>query len=117
MPGKIIPEALRQLFKKEATHTYPKEAFLTPKDFRGKLIYHPERCIGCNLCIRACPAEALELVKLGDKKYDFAIYHDRCVNCGQCVEVCPTDTLEMIADHEMGAYSRADLKWKYKPTL
>ncbi len=115
MPGKLIPEALKQLFKKVATHTYPKEPFPTPEDFRGKLIYHAERCIGCNLCIRDCPAQALALKKVGDKKFEFTIYHDRCINCGQCVEVCPTKTLEMTSDHEMGSYTRADLKWEYKP--
>ena len=110
MPGKIIPEALKQLFKKVATHSYPKEPVPTPKDFRGKLIYYPKKCIGCKLCVRDCPAQALELERIAEKQFKMTIYHDRCVNCGQCAEVCPTDAFEMSADHEYASYDRKSLR-------
>jgi len=110
MPGKLIPEALKHLFKKEATNLYPKEPFPTPPDFRGKLVYLPKKCIGCTLCVRDCPAQALKLDRIAEKQFKMTIYHDRCINCGQCVEVCPTDALSMSAEHEYASYDRMSLK-------
>jgi formate hydrogenlyase subunit 6/NADH:ubiquinone oxidoreductase subunit I len=116
MFGTIIPEALRQLFKKTATNLYPAEKFPVPQDFRGKLVADIKKCIGCKMCSRDCPAEAIKVIKQDtvEKKFTLNIYLDRCVNCGQCVEVCPTSTLSMLPDHELAAYDRKDLftEWK-----
>lgn len=110
MPGKIIPELLRHLFKREATVTYPKEPFPTPEGFRGKLYVNPKKCVGCKMCQRDCPAQAIEVVKVGEKQFKHVIYMDRCVSCGQCVESCPTDTLYFTSEHELACYDRNTLK-------
>lgn len=110
MLGALIPESIRQLFKKAATNLYPAETFPTPKEFRGKLVADNSLCIGCNICVRDCPAEAIEIVKTGEKQFKFVVYLDRCVYCGQCVEVCPKKVLSMSADHELASYDRASLK-------
>ena len=110
MLGKLIPEALKHLFKKEATNTYPKEPFPTPENFRGKLKYFPKKCTGCKLCVRDCPAQALDLQRIAEKQFKMVIFHDRCVNCGQCVDICPTDALEMSCEHEYASYDRASLR-------
>jgi Na+-translocating ferredoxin:NAD+ oxidoreductase RNF subunit RnfB len=43
------------------------------------------KCIGCTHCMKACPAEAIRVVK-GLAVID----RERCVDCGQCHRVCPT---------------------------
>ncbi len=43
------------------------------------------KCIGCVLCAKACPADAIE----GEKKEPHRIIQEKCISCGMCYEVCP----------------------------
>ncbi len=43
------------------------------------------KCIGCTLCSRKCPAEAIK----GEKKAPHYILNDLCIGCGACRDVCP----------------------------
>jgi len=48
----------------------------------------PEQCSGCGLCVRDCPAQALELIKDTRTNFRLIYYPARCAYCGQCVESC-----------------------------
>lgn len=54
---------------------------------RELIAYHidPDKCQGCMICLRKCPAEAV----IGGKKKIHVIDPDKCTNCGTCFEVCP----------------------------
>lgn len=110
MLGALLPESIKQLFSKPSTNLFPFEPFPTPPNYRGKLEADNDLCIGCNICIRDCPAEALECVKLGEKKFKMVIYLDRCVQCAQCVESCPKKVYKMLPDHDLSSYTRESLK-------
>ena len=43
-----------------------------------------EKCIGCGICIRECPVNAISM-KNGKAEIDM----DKCIRCGKCHEVCP----------------------------
>ena len=52
------------------------------------LIYYyidPDLCVGCLLCLKACPGGAIS----GDVKVVHVIDFDLCTKCGMCYEVCP----------------------------
>jgi ferredoxin len=46
----------------------------------------PEKCIGCDLCAKNCPAAAIS----GAKKEVHVINQSLCIKCGRCYQVCPT---------------------------
>ena len=53
--------------------------------------YTRKRCIKCHLCVRYCPAIAINVVEEGFVKVD----NEKCIRCAVCTEVCPTKALVM----------------------
>ncbi len=49
-------------------------------------------CIGCTLCIQACPVDAI----VGAAKQMHTIVSDLCTGCDLCVAPCPVDCIAMI---------------------
>ncbi len=45
----------------------------------------PDKCQGCGICLRACPAGCIR----GDKRMVHIIDQEKCIKCGTCLEVCP----------------------------
>ncbi|TEA78541.1 electron transport complex subunit RsxB [Allopusillimonas ginsengisoli] len=61
-------------------------------------------CIGCTLCIQACPVDAI----IGANKLMHTVLADRCTGCELCVAPCPVDCIEMVADSGAWTPTRAD---------
>ncbi len=49
-------------------------------------------CIGCTLCLQACPVDAI----LGAAKQMHTILESECTGCELCLEPCPVDCIEMV---------------------
>ncbi|MDG6221075.1 MAG: 4Fe-4S binding protein [Candidatus Thermoplasmatota archaeon] len=126
MPTIMVFEIFRQLFNKPATNKFPVKyapknmhaaakaiekgnvkitpPVKVPKDFRGKVAYDREACIGCKMCIKMCPSNAIEWIpgpggKAKGSKVKF--YMSRCTFCEMCVEICPKECIKMTQDFMM----------------
>jgi Na+-translocating ferredoxin:NAD+ oxidoreductase subunit B len=49
-------------------------------------------CIGCTLCIQACPTDAI----VGAAKLMHTVVADRCTGCELCLPPCPVDCIAML---------------------
>jgi formate hydrogenlyase subunit 6/NADH:ubiquinone oxidoreductase subunit I len=108
--GKMTNQVLRSLFKVPATIKYPKKQFDMPKRYRGKLKFYPEKCVGCKLCMRDCPTNAIVINKVGEKEFTAEIDLGRCIYCGQCVDSCLKKALETTSDVELAQFETNKLK-------
>jgi electron transport complex protein RnfB len=50
------------------------------------------RCIGCTLCIQACPVDAI----VGAAKQMHTVVTELCSGCDLCVAPCPVDCIAMV---------------------
>jgi NADH-quinone oxidoreductase chain I len=113
----------RHLFRKPVTAEYPKE--IRPLPERSHIGRHllnryengQEKCIGCELCAWACPADAIYVegedndpehpVSAGERFASvYQINYLRCIMCGLCVEACPTRALTLTNVFELSWDSR-----------
>jgi len=117
----------KTMFKRVVTEQYPEQADRFPPKprFHGRhqLNRWPdglEKCVGCELCAWACPADAI-FVEGADNTEEgryspgerygrvYQINYLRCIFCGLCIEACPTRALTMTNEFELADDNRADL--------
>jgi formate hydrogenlyase subunit 6/NADH:ubiquinone oxidoreductase subunit I len=109
-PGAIFSYALKHLFKKANTVRYPFVKVAMPEGFRGKLAFEKAKCIGCKICMRDCPSNAIEITKIADKEFKCEVSLDKCIFCMQCVESCPKKALNSTKEYELASLTRKTLK-------
>lgn len=109
-PGKMIRQVLDSLFRKAATTRYPFTKAQVPKDLRGRIRFMPDKCVGCKACMRDCPAGAITIRNIGDKKFEAEFDIARCIYCSQCVDSCPRAALETTPEFELAQCDPTKLK-------
>ncbi|MFX4272160.1 NADH-quinone oxidoreductase subunit NuoI [Propionibacteriaceae bacterium Y1685] len=115
----------KTMFRKPFTEKYPIAPKVTAPRFHGRhqLNRWPdglEKCVGCELCAWACPADAIYVEGASNTEEDryspgerygrvYQINYLRCILCGLCIEACPTRALTMTNEFELADDNRADL--------
>jgi formate hydrogenlyase subunit 6/NADH:ubiquinone oxidoreductase subunit I len=112
-PGFMAGEVLRNASQKPATVLYPFEKVEMPEAFRGKIRFLAERCVGCKLCQKDCPSNALTINKVGDKRFEAVFQLDKCIYCAQCVDSCNKDAIETTPEFELATLDRGTLRVVY----
>ena len=107
--GRMVPYLIRMMGKKADTELYPSVPAHVPEHFRGALQFHGDRCVGCKLCVRVCPAAALEIEKAEDR-FKAVVHMDKCIFCGQCVYSCHKNALENTRAFELASADKASLR-------
>jgi electron transport complex protein RnfB len=62
------------------------------EDVKTVAVIDEQLCIGCTLCIQACPVDAI----LGAAKQMHTVIADECTGCDLCLPPCPVDCIEMV---------------------
>lgn len=134
MPTSTIYTLIKQLLTKKATNPFPvkyapgnmhEAANLIekgeldinppveiPDGFRGKLDYDKDCCIGCQLCVKVCPSEALVF---NEEKNKVKHYVARCTFCGQCVDICPQSCFEFTEEFLIAGGDKYSDELVYEP--
>ncbi len=107
--GMMMGDVMRAFFSKPVTRRYPFERKEAPEAFRGKLVWDLSKCTGCGLCVKDCPANALELqiIDRASKRFMMVFHSDRCTYCAQCVVNCRFKCLSLSHDEwELAALNK-----------
>lgn len=87
--GGALIEALAQLLGREPAAPDPA---CGPRHARSVALIDEAQCIGCTLCIQACPVDAI----LGAPKLMHTVLTELCTGCELCVPPCPVDCIALV---------------------
>jgi len=96
-----------------ATVFYPRERKKMPDNFRGFILFDPDKCISCFNCSFVCPANAIRMKEAPNKRYYPTVDYGRCIFCHFCIDSCSGGALKATKIHDV-AYK--DMDAMFTPT-
>jgi len=89
--GEATIRALADLLERDAKPLDPERG---EERLPALAVIDEDLCIGCTLCIQACPVDAI----LGAAKQMHTVIASECTGCELCIEPCPVDCIEMVPE-------------------
>lgn len=83
--GAPVQAAMENLLGRDSGDRLP-----TPAPVRACI--DESQCIGCFLCIEACPVDAIA----GAPQWLHTVIEDRCTGCELCLDPCPVDCISLV---------------------
>lgn len=108
--GEATIAALAELLGRDPKPLNTKYGTVKPKLVA---IIDETRCIGCVLCIQACPVDAI----LGATKQMHTVICNECTGCELCVAPCPIDCIAMVPIEETMTATAAQGREKQKANV
>ena len=110
----FIKEAITQLFSKPSCNMYPFVPVEAAPKYRGRIVYHADRCIACGMCERVCAGGAISrtIEQLPDEqgeKITLSFDLGSCTFCSHCADFCSRDAIELTQDYHMVGRTDGDL--------
>lgn len=79
---------------------------------KGDILLDIEKCKGCELCVGACPQDALEASRqVNQKGYLYIVkVEDNCTGCTNCALVCPEGAITVYRQTNKSKEKVAEIK-------
>jgi Na+-translocating ferredoxin:NAD+ oxidoreductase subunit B len=92
--GMAVIGKLARLLGRAEKPLNPSNGSETP---RAAALIDESRCIGCMLCVKACPVDAI----VGAAKRMHTVLTESCTGCELCLPPCPVDCIDMVELHAL----------------
>ena len=109
----FVKEAISQLFSKSSCAMYPAVPSQAAPGYRGRIVYHADKCIACGMCERVCSGNAItrtvEHLEDGQDRITLTFNLGSCTFCATCADFCTRNAIELTGDYHMVATKEEDL--------
>lgn len=107
----FLKEAFKNLFKSSITDKELNKN--NPYEYRGKIKFDSEKCIGCGLCTRVCAPCAITktIKKIDEGTQEITLIFDlaSCTFCGMCSDFCSKKAITLTEESNIIAYNKEEL--------
>jgi len=101
---------IRYFMTRPITMQYPEVKPVIPASHRGLHGLDESKCTLCQMCVKNCPVECIELEGLGRARDTFLLKYDvdysKCLFCNICAEVCPTSCVRLTEKYNLASATR-----------
>jgi len=80
----------------------------TVEKLKAVAMIDEQTCIGCTLCLQACPVDAI----IGSAKQMHTVVSRYCTGCELCLPPCPVDCITLVEE----PHTPQNWRWKYPAT-
>ena len=110
----FVKEAVAKLFSKPSCNMYPFVESPAAPNYRGRIVFHPETCINCNMCERVCAGGAITHTSVKNEDGDDVVTRSfdlgSCTFCATCADFCTRHSIELTQDYHMIGIEEGDLE-------